>query len=109
MKFETWHSGRTHGTTQAEAVGVHWCFDPVQRETVLRGLEGTVNGTTARLGGVTSSGLIRSEVRPVLAGVRHEAVPAYATHDAARHRTMVRASSGPITRAPMATTRSSLL
>jgi len=35
-------------------------------------------------------GLIRSESRLVLAGVRHETVPAYTTHHAARHRTMLR-------------------
>jgi len=34
--------------------------------------------------------LIRLEARLVLAGVRHETVPAYATHHAARHRTMLR-------------------
>ncbi len=44
-----------------------------------------LHGTAARLGVVTLSGLIRSEVRLVLAGVRHETVPAYATHHAARH------------------------
>ncbi len=47
-------------------------------------------GTAARLGVVTLSGLIQSEARLVLAGVRHETVPAYATHHAARHRTMLR-------------------
>ncbi len=46
--------------------------------------------TAARLGAVTLSGLIRLEARLVLAGVRHETVPAYATHHAARHRTMLR-------------------
>jgi len=34
--------------------------------------------------------LIRLEARLVLAGVRHETVPAYATHHAARHRAMLR-------------------
>ena len=34
------------------------------------------HGTAARLGVVTLSGLIRSEARLVLAGVRHETVPA---------------------------------
>ncbi len=48
------------------------------------------DGTAARLGVATLSGLIRSEARLVLAGVRHETVPAYATHYAARHRTMLR-------------------
>jgi len=48
------------------------------------------NGTAARLEGVTLSGLIRSEERLVLAGVRHETVSAYAMHHAARHRTMLR-------------------
>jgi len=47
-------------------------------------------GTAARLGVVTLSGLIRSEARLVLAGVRHETVPAYATYHAARRRTMLR-------------------
>jgi len=35
------------------------------------------------------SGLIRLEVRQVVAGVRHKTVPAYATHHAARHRIML--------------------
>jgi len=48
------------------------------------------NGTVARLRVVTLSGLIRSEARLVMAGVRHETVPAYATHHADRHRTMLR-------------------
>jgi len=51
---------------------------------------GTSHGTVARLGVVTLSGLIRLEVRVVLAGVRYETGPAYATHHAARHRIMLR-------------------
>jgi len=36
------------------------------------------------------SGLIRSEAMLVLAGIRHETVPTYATHHAARRPTMLR-------------------
>ncbi len=43
-------------------------------------------GTVAGLGVVTLSGLIRLEARLVLAGVRHETIPAYAIHHATRHR-----------------------
>ncbi len=48
------------------------------------------DGTVASLGVVTLSGLIRLEARLVLAGVRHETVPAYATYHAARHRIILR-------------------
>ncbi len=54
---------------------------------------GFAGGTIARLGVVTLSGLIRLEVRQVVAGVRHETVAAYATHHAARHRKMLRPQS----------------
>ncbi len=47
-------------------------------------------GTAARLGVVTLSGLIRSEARLVLAGLRHETVLACAMHHAARPPTMLR-------------------
>jgi len=59
-------------------------------DTSLTKATGTAErGTAARLGVVTLSGLIRSEARLLLAGVRHEAAPAYAAHHADRHRTML--------------------
>jgi len=47
-------------------------------------------GTVASLGVVTFSGLIRSEARLVLVGIRHETAPAYATHHVARCPKMLR-------------------
>jgi len=62
------------------------------REGALRAFLAAVElgGTAARLGVVTLSGLIRSEARLVLAGIRHETVPPYATHHAAWRPTMLR-------------------
>ncbi len=75
-----------HGAAQ-------WRPEPARRRRLLPDLTSNIPlavGTAARLGVVTSSGLIRSEAMLVLAGVRHETVPAYATYYAARRRTMLR-------------------